>query len=152
MAIQGSALKTDTTPRGILNLEFAHTVGRVEEILLAWKYLNNTALWNTLIDFGFIASYSYFFSKGIAYLQTKFQYGWLQKYKGIWQKMAITPGILDAIENGFMLGWLLQIVPSFSPALVYWMVWVKFILAGILLAVCLPAWIYNTYQFSRKTT
>jgi len=150
MAIQGAALKTEITPAGILNLEFARTNSRIEEILLAWKFLNNTALWNTLIDFGFLASYTFFFSKGMQYAPSIFQNSWLQKNKNALQKLSVAPGFLDAIENGFMLGWLLEIIPAFSPAFVYWMVWVKFILAGILLAVCFPAWIYNAYQRIKK--
>jgi hypothetical protein len=150
MAIQGAALKTAVTPGGILNLEFARTTSRVEEILIAWKYLNNTALWNTLIDFGFLASYTFFFSKGIQYLLTISSHRLLQKNKGVLQKISGVPGMLDAIENAIMLGWLLQIIPSFTPGMIYWMVCVKFFLAGILLLVCFPAWIFNTYQLFKK--
>jgi hypothetical protein len=150
MAIQGAALKTAATPLGILDLEFAKTTTRVEEILLAWKYLNNTALWNTLIDFGFLTAYTFFFSKGMQYLLSIVQQPWLQKNRRALQKMTSVPGYLDAIENGFMLGWLLNIIPSFSPSFVYWMVWIKFILAGVLLIVCFPAWVYNAYQLFKK--
>ncbi len=150
MAIQGGALKTAATPLGILDLEFAKSTTRVEEILQAWKFLNNTALWNTLIDFGFLASYSFFFSKGVLYATSVIQNNWLQKNKNALLKLAIFPGLLDAVENGFMLGWLLQIIPSFSPPFVYWMVWIKFILAGLLLMVCFPAWVYNVYLLFKK--
>lgn len=135
---------------GILDLEFAKTTTRVEDILLAWKYLNNTALWNTLIDFGFLASYTFFFSKGMQYVSSLLQQPWLQKKKKFFQKLTIVPGFLDAIENGFILGWLLNIIPSFSPSFVYGMVWMKFILAGVLLAVCFPAWVYNVYLLFKK--
>ncbi|HSC55233.1 MAG TPA: hypothetical protein VLC98_16490 [Phnomibacter sp.] len=150
MAIQGAALKTAATPCGILNLEFAGKYNRVEEVVKAWRYLNNTALWNTLIDFGFLAAYTFFFARGTQYLSTCLPGSSLLKYQPLLQKTAFLPGLFDVVENGFMLGWLLNIVPAYSPELVYVLVWIKFILAAILFLVCFPAWIFNTYQFFKK--
>ena len=149
MAIQGAALKTATTPMGILDLELAGTVARVDEILQAWQYLNNTALWNNLIDYGFLTAYSFFFAKGIQFLLNQWPIERLQKLSGILLLLPWVPGILDAIENAFMLGWLLNFVPAYSPALVYWMVCVKFALAALLFIICFPAWLYNFYLLMR---
>lgn len=145
MAIQGAALKTAVTPLGILDLEVAGTVTRVEEILRAWQFLNNTALWNNLIDYGFLTAYSFFFAKGIQFVLNQQPSNRWQKWRGLLLLLPWVPGILDAIENAFMLGWLLNLVPAYSPALVYWMVCMKFALAALLLIVCLPAWLYNFY-------
>lgn len=150
MAIQGYPLKTATTPAGILSLEFARTTGRVDEILAAWKFLNLTALWNTLIDFAFLTTYGFFFHYGIKFLMAnngnRFwhdQYSWLIK-------MAWLPSILDAIENIFMLGWLLQFVPSYSPGLVFVLVCIKFSSAAVLFTGSFYGWVINLYRRTKN--
>jgi hypothetical protein len=122
----------------------------VDEILTAWKNLNDTALWNMLIDFAFIATYTFFFSKGMQYVTARPTHNWFFKNKNVLLLLPPVPGMLDAVENGFMMGWFLQFIPSFSPPLVYWMVWIKFIMAGMLLAICFPAWVYNSYRLFKK--
>jgi hypothetical protein len=149
MAVQGHPLKTAATPAGILSLEFAKTNERVLEILHAWAYLNNTALWNTLIDFAFMLSYGFFFSRAVKYL-AELRVPFVYRHSKAFQKLAWLPTLLDAIENLFILGWLLYLVPSFSPLLVYGMVVCKFLLAAFMVLLAFPAWVYNLFALLKR--
>ena len=149
MMVQGQALKTAVTPLGILNLEFALHAGRVEQILDAWRFLNLTALWNNLIAFGFLAAYGYFFSSGVRYWMASRPGLYTRSYPVLLYKGAWLPSVLDAIENIFLLGWLLQFIPSYSPALVFWMVCLKFALAAFYLAIALAGWINNLIRLTK---
>jgi hypothetical protein len=53
-------LTTDTTPRGILSLEFAWTAERTREIVADWsaRALRRRAVLSLWLDFGFILVYS----------------------------------------------------------------------------------------------
>ena len=149
MAVQGHPLKTVVTPAGILSLEFAKTNERVQEILQAWTYLNNTALWNTLIDFAFMLSYGFFFSRAIKYL-ADLRLSFFFAHAKALLKLAWLPTLLDAIENLFILGWLLYLVPAFSPMLVYCIVVCKFLIAALMVLIAFPAWVYNLFALLKR--
>jgi hypothetical protein len=146
MTVQGQALKLPGTPLGILDLEFARNESRVDEVVQAWKFMSLTALWNVLIDFAFLAAYGYFFSKAMKYLSRGGSHTFWYKRYPLLNKLAWLPSWLDGIENAFMLGWLLRFVPAGSPAVVFWLVCVKFAVAFILVCIALPAWLYNIYR------
>jgi hypothetical protein len=146
LTIQGHSLKLPATPMGILDLEFAKNENRVDEVVNAWQFRSLTALWNVLIDFAFLATYGYFFSKTMKYLSAGGSRSFWYRYYPLLNKLAWAPSWLDAIENAIMLGWLLRFVPAGSPIVVFWLVCVKFALAAILAIIALPAWGYNFYR------
>lgn len=146
LTIQGQGLKMPETPLGILDLEFAKDESRVDEVVNAWHFKSLTALWNVLIDFAFLAAYGYFFSKTMKYLGSGGIDSFWYRYYPMLNKLAWVPSWLDAIENAFMLGWLLRFIPAGSPMFVFWLVSIKFAVAAILLFIALPAWLYNLYR------
>lgn len=150
MTIHGHALITPATPWGILNLELARTLPGVESVLDSWKQLSDTAMWNTLMDFSFLAAYSWFFFCGMRFIGILAVRNGASWPSGLTRKLSRVPGVLDAIENFFLLGWLLNLIPEFSPGLVWLMVCIKFALAAMLLLFCLPAWLYNFWLLIKK--
>jgi hypothetical protein len=150
MVWQGKPLKNIIATKGIIDLEFAHTTARVQEVLQSWQLVWPAPVWNTVLDFAFIAAYTAFFFNAVLFLSSKRSTDEVAIFKPI-VLVAFIPGVLDAIENIFMLCWMHAMIPAFSPAMVYWMVWVKFVLAGILLLIAFPAWLINLSRRLKKT-
>jgi hypothetical protein len=111
MAKTGGPLKTAATTSGILNLEFANTKQKVEDVLTAWKLASHTRLdviasakLNTGFDFIFLIFYSFFLyccCKQLSLLlpPKNVMAAWLSKAA----PAALLAGILDLIENFGML-------------------------------------------------
>ena len=126
---QGSSLKTEITPYGILDLEFAKNEKRLKEILSAWDL--NKLYQNIYLDFLFIVAYSWFF-----FCTCKFIAGKRKNKTAVFIGIFITslslfPGLFDIAENICML-----IAVSQKPTFIlypYYLAFVKFVLAGIIL-------------------
>ena len=107
----GSPLKTPATPSGIINLEFANNMPKVERVLNAWKTASREnkdliayARFNTTLDFIYLLFYAFFLStccKQLSLLLT--QQKILSKWLNRLSLAALVAGFLDVIENFGML-------------------------------------------------
>lgn len=109
MGKTGAVLKTDTTPLGILNLEFAYNSTKTHEVINAWSQtLNETsgkvpaAELNTYLDFIFIFFYSGFLFLTCTYMAHIIK-GSAAKAGLLIAKAALLAGFLDVLENTGML-------------------------------------------------
>jgi hypothetical protein len=107
MAKTGATLKTDTTPMGIINLEFAYNTTKIKPILSAWAPTEKTdniaaATINTYWDFLFM-----FFYAGFLFLACKKiaanSKGLVAKAGNMIAGAALLAAFLDVIENTGML-------------------------------------------------
>jgi hypothetical protein len=150
MGWQGRPLVMPETHRGILCLEFAKTTERVQQIKTAWQPVKRSAINNTLLDYFFIAAYTCFFITAMLLFIKCFVSG-KQEWKVLALLLACTPGVLDAIENVFLLKWLQQDPAGSAEVLmVYRLVWSKFVLAGLLVIIALPLWVWNITLWLRR--
>jgi hypothetical protein len=107
MTKTGSSLKTPSTPMGIIDLEFAWNVDKVDGVISAWapsSGSNNirTAKLNTWWDFAFLFFYTGFLFLACKGIASKHK-GWFGKAGLTIAKLAIAAGILDILENLGML-------------------------------------------------
>jgi hypothetical protein len=107
MSKTGAPLKTDATPMGILNLEFASNSTKTSIVVNAWTNSNHadlktTAKINTYWDFLFL-----FFYAGFLFLVCKkialYINGPVAKAGNLIAKGALLAGFLDVLENTGML-------------------------------------------------
>lgn len=127
---QGQTLITSLTPNGILALEFANHFEKVNPILNTWN--PNIARINILIDFAFLISYSLFFIFSIQYIYKKSKIDFQQKSALFVLKLALLPGLFDAIENILMLQTISRSSTEALLQLTWYCVIIKFILAALI--------------------
>jgi hypothetical protein len=119
----------ETSSYGILDLEFAWTIDRINTIFDAWgSKLINQELKNTLVDYGFLATYSTFFAGVTLLLTRKLLSGQIQLIGFYMTLTSFVAAIFDAIEN---LNLILMLTspnnfPSFAPPLASICATVKF--------------------------
>ena len=144
MRIQGASLKTNISPRAIVDLEFADTQQRLHELLMRWDIL--IVKMNIWLDFLFIVTYVLFLSIAAEATAIKWKEGFGQKI-GFWlARIAYMAGILDIAENLLMLQSLAGNYTDTSLQLTFYCAAVKFILAGgvvLYLLVSLPVSLRN---------
>jgi hypothetical protein len=107
ISIQGASLTTPSTPKGILDLEFAYNTVRANAVVNAWTATSGTdnvfrAKMNTCIDFAYLFFYSLFFFHACKLLAASFS-GFLGITGHLLAKGALAAGILDILENTGML-------------------------------------------------
>ena len=128
MRVQGSSLKTTGSPRAIIDLEFADTSQRLQELILHWDI--TVVKMNIWLDFLFIVTYVLFLSIAAEFSAIKWGEGLMQKI-GFWlARIAYVAGMLDIAENLLMLQ---SVTGNFTPGslqLTYYCAAVKFILAA----------------------
>jgi hypothetical protein len=98
MQWQGKSLKTPTSLHGILDLEFAGNHVRLNELITVWEPAN--VYINIGLDFIFIISYVSFFLEACRFINYTKTFRKSTKTIGI---LSISAGILDILENFFML-------------------------------------------------
>lgn len=128
---QGASLKTTTSSRAIVDLEFADTSQRLHELLLNWDI--SVVKMNIWLDFLFIVSYVLLLSIASEICAMKWPAGIMRQAGLILARVAFAAGILDIAENLFMLQ---SIAGNFTVAslqLTYYCAAVKFSLAAIIL-------------------
>jgi hypothetical protein len=129
MRWQGQSLITPSSSIGILDLEFAKTTVRLNQLLLFWNY-NDIAL-NIYLDFLLIAAYTWFFISSCVYLKHKLP---LVNWSDRFISMAVAAALFDVCENLVMLFIINgRFNPSFSLQVVFYCALAKFILAGMVL-------------------
>jgi len=134
MRYQGQALVTSVSPHGILDLEFSKDAGRLLQLRL---FLDNRSVVNNIyLDFLLIGSYAWFFLNACEWTIRKLDWKkWGQAGKAI----ALSAAFFDLCENFLML---LVWEGRFSASvmnLVFYIAWIKFILAGLVLLYLLAA-------------
>lgn len=107
MAITSSTLKTPSTPKGILDLEFACDATKASAVINAWDGISpvdniHIAKINTWLDFIFLFFYSLFLYHACKLLAASFS-GFLFTTGRILAKGALAAGVLDVLENVGML-------------------------------------------------
>ena len=107
MTIHGASLKTPSTPKGILNLEFAYNTAQASSVLNAWAATSATnniiqAKMNTWLDFIYLFFYSLFFFDACQLLASSFS-GSIRITGNLLAKGALIAGLLDILENTGML-------------------------------------------------
>ncbi|MBL0357285.1 MAG: hypothetical protein IPP72_10550 [Chitinophagaceae bacterium] len=100
----GAPLKTDATPMGILNLEFAYNSEKATIVVKAWQPDNNidTAKINTQYDFIFLLFYAAFLYLGCKMVALSYT-GRIRSIGSALAACAIAAGVLDVLENLGML-------------------------------------------------
>lgn len=91
MQWQGAPLKNTVAPEGILALEFARSIDRMQILLNSWN--ESVVRTNILLDFIYIPAYTFFF---VASLR-------LVKAKNYTLVIASLAAVFDLAENSFML-------------------------------------------------
>lgn len=128
MRWQGQTLVTEVSPRGIIDLEFARTTARLQQLQQAWS-LKDLQL-NILLDFVFIGAYTFFFVTTA--IRIKIGRDWPRiAYVFVW--LAFVAGLLDVVENILMYLAFTNSVGAFSSNLIYYCALVKFSLIALLL-------------------
>ena len=130
MRWEGATLKTPTTPRAILDLEFTDNAHRLNEVLSVWSL--GVVKGNIWLDFLFIVSYVIFLSLAAEFTATKWPEG-LGRQTGLFMaRAAYIAGVLDISENLLMLQSIAGNYTHLSLQLTYYCAAVKFILAGLI--------------------
>lgn len=152
MILTGASLKTPETPRGILDLELAHSISRVNVILNAWSPATihdtdniSNAKSNTGYDFVFILFYSLFLLNACNALAASFT-GIAYATGKLLAKAAIVAGVLDIMENIGMLFTLNEWVSSdiiFITAVFAIAKWILVITIVAYLLIALPFYLYR---------
>ena len=131
MRVQGSSLKTSTSPRAIVDLEFADTPQKLQDLILHWDL--SVVKMNIWLDFLFIVTYVLFLSIAAEFSAIKWGEGIGQKI-GFWMaRIAYVAGVLDIAENLLMLQSVTGNFTGSSLRLTFYCAAVKFILAGLVL-------------------
>jgi len=118
---QGINLITPQSPRGIIDLEFAKTPARLNQLLLFWN--QHTILQNIYLDFLFIIAYTWFLVTACKAVKNS--------KSNIFSALTISAGAFDVLEN-FLL--ILVLNGKFNPSvlqIVYYAAAIKFILIVI---------------------
>lgn len=98
MRYQGKSLVTPASPLGILDLEFARTAEKLQQLKLFWNPQDLSI--NIYLDFLFIIAYVWF----LAMVSTEIsrRSGW--ERAGKWAtSLAIAAGLFDVLENFLMI-------------------------------------------------
>jgi hypothetical protein len=132
---QGSALRTESTPLGIVSLEFAKTTEEADAVLQSWQPNTNenliqTAKTNIWLDFIFIIFYSLFLFAACKKIRYHSQQ-WQKKAGKNFANGALVAGGLDVIENIFMLQTIYGEYGMFSTLFTFICAAIKFSLAAL---------------------
>ena len=128
---QGAGLTTTTSPKGIVDLEFADTTQKLHELLVNWDI--STVKINIWLDFLFIVCYVLFLSIASELCAMKWPAGIMRQMGLTLARVAYAAGILDIAENLFMLQSIAGNFTLTSLHITYYCAAVKFTLAAVIL-------------------
>lgn len=131
LRIQGSELKTPVSKRAIVDLEFANTPQRVQELFSVWDL--QTVRINVWIDFLFIIAYVSFLSLASRSIALKWKNNSVKQIGYIFSRLAFVAGLFDVCENILMLQTTSGTYTPSSLQLTFYCATIKFILAGLIL-------------------
>ena len=127
LRFQGAALKTPISKRAIVDLEFADTAQRVQELFAVWNI--ETVRINVWIDFIFIIAYTSFLSLASKATASNWKNDFVKQIGYILSRLAFVAGLFDVCENILMLQ---TTVGSFTPVslqLTFYCAAIKFLIA-----------------------
>ncbi len=118
---------TANTKAGIVALEFAKTKQRANEITNTWSNagLQQHAINNTYIDFIFIFFYSLFLFSANWLFSIK-QHSFIKKLIQLIALCGLTAGLLDCMENFFLLKMLHLNISNNEALITWWLAAIKF--------------------------
>ena len=127
-----SLTKTATTKAGIVALEFAKSKQRADEITNIWSNagLQQHAINNTYIDFIFIFFYCLFLFSANWLFSIK-QNSFIKKATQLIALVGLTAGLLDSIENFFLLKMLHLNISNSEAIITWWLAAIKFTFIAI---------------------
>lgn len=144
MRWQGAALeKFEVSKAGIVSLEFAGTKERADSIVSAWQHagLQQHAINNTNIDFGFIFFYSLLLFTLCFQVSLKQSHP-VQKITQAFSLLGLLAGLLDVVENYFLYGMLHFTSTAVTTQLTSWLATIKFASAALVVL-----WIAGSLAF-----
>ena len=128
MRYQGLALVTPVSPLGILDLEFARTDKRLQELRMFWN--TDHLFTNIYLDFLFIISYVWFLVSVSLRIQKR--PGW--ERAGKWAaSFALAAGFFDVLENFLMIMIYQERFDSILLQMVFFLAVLKFALILLVL-------------------
>jgi len=143
MRNQGDVLITPVSRHGIIDLEFAKTGERLQQLLLFWN--PRDVRMNIYLDFLFILAYTSFFVLACNHVRDKKRWAnWGQAFTGI----AIAAGLFDICENFLMLMVLNGRFNSWALQIVYYCAGIKFILAAATIVFLIISVFFKSKQTS----
>ncbi len=131
LRIQGASLITSISKRGIVDLEFADTYKRVQELFSVWNL--QTVKINVWIDFLFIIAYVSFLSIASKLTAAKWRNNSIKQIGFAFSRMAFIAGLFDVCENTLMLQTTAGSFTSISLQFTFYCATFKFILAALII-------------------
>ncbi|MEI6086646.1 MAG: hypothetical protein WCR66_03580 [Bacteroidota bacterium] len=128
---QGSSLKRNISPRGIVELEMATQPRQVALLTEVWDM--SVAKMNIWIDFLFIVSYVAFLALACEAVSTKWKNQNLKIIGLTLARVAVVAGVLDIGENLLMLQTIAGNFTIVSLQMTHYFATIKFTLAAIVL-------------------
>ncbi len=101
MQWQGSALKSNNSKLGIVNLEFADTPAKLHQLLQNWDMA--IVKMNIRLDFLFIIAYVAFFALSLMQVASMWAEGFMRNTGMVLAGLIFAAGIFDIAENLLML-------------------------------------------------
>ena len=143
LQFQGAALKTEISPQGIVDLEFAGTITRLEQLISRWDF--STVQLNILLDFLFIPSFTFFFIISIKILINSLDFKLIEKIGKTLIKFAFVAALFDVLEDILMLFSIYGMNLKTSLPLTPYVAGIKFLIIAVILSfliVCLILWLF----------
>ena len=138
MRLQGQSLVTPASPLGILDLEFAKTEERLQQLLIFWNAKDIYT--NIFLDFLFIATYTWLFLEALKLLQSENN----PTFFRVLVIITLLAAILDVAENLLMLVVIKQAATS-TLTVIYWIAIIKFLSAGLVLLIIFYSALYRYF-------
>lgn len=128
MRWQGETLVTEVSPRGIIDLEFARTTERLQQLQAVWQWKDLQL--NIFLDFIFISAYTWFFATSA--IRVKKHWDWT-RISLLFITLAYLAGMLDVVENIFMYIAFTNNIGASGLKFIFYCAKVKFILIAVLI-------------------
>jgi hypothetical protein len=138
MRLQGQSLVSPVSSLGILDLEFAKTEERLQQLLIFWN--TKDIYTNIFLDFFFIAAYTWFFLEAFKMLQLENN----PTFFSVLVIITLLAAILDVAENLLMLVVIKQAATS-TLTVIYWIAIIKFLSAGLVLLILFYSALYRYF-------
>lgn len=146
---QGASLYTNSTPRGIVDLEMAADGVRLQQLLQVWS--KPVAEGNIYIDFLFIPAYASLIAGLCVWSSKQSRHPNLQRAGVVLAKAVWLAAALDVTENLLMLMSIQQVYSPLSLQLTVGIASLKFLLLAIAISYTLITGIRNFLQRKNNT-
>lgn len=145
---QGKSLKTEVSPRGIVDLEFAGTISRLQQLISRWDFW--TVQLNILLDFLFIPSFTFFFIISIKILVDSLDFKLIEKIGKTLIKFAFVVTLFDVLEDILMLFSIHGMNLKTGLPLTPYVAGIKFLIIAVILSFLIVCLILRLFVFLFK--